>query len=77
MMKYGKTWKYMHIADCVFVCTLVGSKSLVNPSAQVGHAGIHGRGAHVAVTGAPGHNTHKRPHSTVLTDQRATRVTLK
>lgn len=58
------------------VCTLVGSNGLVNPAAQVGHTGVHGRGTHVAVRGAPGHNTHKGPHSTVLTDQRATGVTL-
>lgn len=58
------------------VCMLVGSNGLVDPSAQVGHTGIHSRGTHVAVRGAPGHNTHKGPHSTVLTDQRATRVTL-
>ena len=63
-------------SECV-ICTLVGSDSLVDPAAQVGHAGVHCRGAHVAVGGAPGHNTHKGPHSTVLTDQGATRVTLK
>lgn len=57
--------------------TLVGSNSLVDPSPQVGYTGIHGRGTHVAVRGAPGHNAHKRPHSTILTDQRATRVSLK
>lgn len=58
-------------------CTLVVSNSLVDPVAQVGHSGIHGRGMHVAVRGAPGDNTHKIPHPTVLTDQRATWVTLK
>lgn len=77
MMKCGKTCRHMHISDCVLVCTLAGSNNLVDPAAQVGHTGVHSRGAHIAVRSAPGHNTHKGPHSTVLTDQRATRVTLK
>lgn len=65
-----------YILQTLFVCTLVGSKSLVDPVAQVGHTGIHSGGAHVAVRGTPGHNSHEGPHSIVLTDQRATRVTL-
>lgn len=70
--------RMMHICiDDLCCCILVGSNSLVNPAPQVGHTGIHCRGAHVAVGGTPGHNTYKGPHSAVLTDQRTTRVTLK
>lgn len=70
-------WGKAH-AYCRFcVCTLVGSNNLVDPAAQVGHTGVHGRGSHIAVRCAPGHNTHLVPRSTPLTDQRTTRVTLK
>lgn len=72
MMKCGTTCKHVRVADLMCVCTLVGSKRLVDPAAQVGHTGVHGGGAHVAVRGAPGDNTNKRPHPTVLADQRAT-----
>lgn len=59
------------------VCNLIGGDGSVNPAAQVGHTGVHGRGAHVAVGGAPGHDTHKVPSSTVLAHQGATRITLR
>lgn len=57
--------------------SLVGGNNLVDPTAQVGDTGVHGRGAHIAIRGAPGDNTDKRPHTTVLTDQRAPGVALK
>lgn len=66
MMKCGTACVLMRLH------ALVGSDSLVNPSAQVGHAGIHSGGTHIAVRGAPGDNTNERPRSTVLTDQGAT-----
>lgn len=74
----GAAWQTIKICELqtFHFCTLAGSNSLVDPVAQVGHAGIHSRSAHVAVRGTPGNNTHKGPHSTALTDQRATRVTL-
>ena len=56
---------------------LVGSNGLVDPAAQVGHTGVHGRGAHVAVGGPPGDDSHKGPRATVLTNQGPTRVALK
>ena len=56
---------------------LVGSDGLVNPVAQVGHTGVHSRGTHIAVGGAPRHNAHKGPHTAALTNQGATGVTLK
>lgn len=55
---------------------LVGGNNLVDPSAQVGHSGVHCGSAHITVGSTPGHNTHKGPHSTALTNQRTTRVTL-
>lgn len=77
IFKSGTVCKHMPFYRFMSVCTLVGSNSLVDPVAQVGHSCIHGRGTHVAVRGAPGDNTNKIPHPTVLTDQRATWVTLK
>lgn len=70
-------WDNVHFEHLMHLCTLVGSDSLVNPAAQVGHTGVHSRGIHVAVRGAPGDDTNERPHPTVLTDQGATWVTLK
>lgn len=67
----------MHQASCWIVRSLVGGNNLVNPTAQVGDTSIHGGGTHVAVGGAPGDDTDKRPHPAVLTDQRAPGVTLK
>lgn len=57
--------------------SLVGGNNLIDPTAQVGDTGVHGRGAHIAIRGAPGDNADKRPHTTVLTDQRAPGVALK
>lgn len=56
---------------------LIVSNGLVDPVPQVGHTSVHGRSLHIAVRSAPGHNTHEGPHTTPLTDQRATRITLK
>lgn len=56
--------------------SLVGGNNLVDPTAQVGDTGVHGRGAHIAIRGAPGDNTDKRPHTTILADQRAPGVAL-
>lgn len=57
--------------------SLVGGNNLVDPTAQVGDTGVHGRGAHIAIRGAPGDDADKRPHTAVLTDQRAPGVALK
>lgn len=64
------------ILQILSVGSSVGSNSLVNPAAQIGHTGVYGRGTNVAVAGSPGHNANLGPNSTILTDQRATRVTL-
>lgn len=61
---------------CLHFSSLVGGNNLVDPTAQIGDTGVHGGGAHIAVRGAPGDNTNKRPHPAVLTDERATGVTL-
>lgn len=61
----------------VLVGILVVSHDLVNPVPEVGHAGVHSGGTHVAVGGAPGDNSNKIPCTTLLTDQRTTRITLK
>lgn len=61
----------------MYSCCLVVSHDLVDPATEVGHAGVHSRGVHVAVGGAPGDNTNKIPCATVLADQRTTRITLK
>lgn len=62
---------------CLHFSSLVGGNNLVDPTAQVGDTGIHSGCAHVAIRSTPGDNTNKRPHTTVLTDQRAPGVTLK
>lgn len=74
-----KSWVdlYEVVAVLMCVCILVGSNDLVNPVTQVGHTGVHSRGAHVAVRGAPGDNTNKMPCTILLAHQRTTRVTLK
>lgn len=67
----ARCWIFLHFSS------LVGGNNLVDPTAQVGDTGVHGGGVHIAIRGAPGDNTDKRPHTTVLTDQRAPGVTLK
>lgn len=70
-------WQTHQACICLHFSSLVGGNNLVDPTAQVGDTGIHCRSLHIAIRGAPGDNTNKRPHTTVLTDQRAPRVTLK
>lgn len=65
------------VAAVVFVGTLIVSHDLVNPIAKVGHPGVHSRGIHVAVGGAPGDNANEVPCATVLAHQRTTRIPLK
>lgn len=62
---------------CLHFGSLVGGNNLIDPIAQVGDTGVHSRGPHIAIRGAPGDNTDKIPHTTALTDQRAPGVTLK
>lgn len=59
-----------------FEC-LVGSEDLVDPTAELGDAGVDGGGGGGAAAASPGHNTDQSPGVVLLTDQRATRVTLR
>lgn len=55
----------------------VGSEDLVNPGTEHGDTGIDGRSGGGAAAASPGHDTNQGPGITVLTDQRATRITLR
>ena len=55
---------------------LVRGHGLLNPGTEVGDAGVHSRGAHIAVAGTPGHNSHLVPSSSILANQGAARITL-
>lgn len=69
----AETWLLLQLGSTV---TLVGCDGLINPATQVGDTGVDGRGTDVAVGGAPGHDTHLKPHTTALTHQRTARITL-
>lgn len=55
---------------------LVGGEDLVNPATELGDAGVDSGGGGGATAASPGDDSHQSPGSVLLTDQRATRVTL-
>ena len=61
----------------VVITTLVGSNALVGPGTELSDAGVHSRHGGGAGAATPGHDTNQSPGTSLLTDQGATRVTLK
>lgn len=56
---------------------LVGGEDLVNPATEHGDTGIDGRSAGGAGAASPGDDSNQSPGTTLLTDQRATGITLR
>lgn len=59
---------------------MVGSvvgRDLVDPRAVLANTSVHGRCAYIAVAVAPGDDANKHPHVPLLTDKRASGVTLR